>query len=805
MNHKAILLGTAAAVAVAAIGPLAHAQAANSATAASATTIQELVVTARKREENLQSIPVAVTAETATQLAQAGIREPTDLGRNVPSLTIASSASSPTGAIISIRGQVASDILLTLSQPVGLYEDSVNIPHPAGSNVAFFDLNRVEVLKGPQGTLYGRNTTGGAINVITRGADYNGVHGFLFGEVGNFDDWKVAGAVNVPLIPDVLAGRIAYQHWNRNGYGHSAITGEKLGGDHDDDIVRGSLKWDPSATFSMIGKVEYVSAKRADALYQTRQFQSPAIAGAADLEWSLEGRQGGVAPSVLVPNSGNDLFTNYSEIHTSERVTAWHGVADATWQVADNFQIRSITGYHQFKDVRVFDLDALPLQAFEVGFGVGGAPLSVGVDPRPLNPDGESHQWTQEFDLSGSAIDKRFTWLTGAFFSNDQGDQDQVATPGFEILASFPPPAGLGFPSVANFHSPTVKTKTWAVFTQDDFKFNDVFSITGGLRYTEEKLSQHVAAYLFNTTTAPFPVRFFCLAGPNLHTFQPAETGCTIAQDARFHGLSYLLSANFQINPNTLFYLKTSKGFRGGALQVRAPDFPAAQPETATDYEAGLKTDLFDQRLRANLAVYQTDYNNKQETSIIILNGVQSTPIVNAASARIRGVEGEFTAVPISGLTLTASFDYLDGVYTSFPKAIGPGSVGIIDASGADFAQPKWSYNIGARYAFTAGPGEISVQGNYAWHSEIPTTVLNNDPALNPALAHSWRQAIGLLNASIDYNMPKQGLTFSIFATNLADKHYQTASLSLPNYGFTGMTQEPRMYGVTVRKSFGAE
>ena len=810
MDHKTILLATAAIV-IAGAGAPAYAQAqapsAQSAAApaqATAPAIEEVVVTARKREESLQSVPVAVTAQSAEQLAQQGIDEPTDLTRNVPSLTIVSSASSPTGAIISLRGQNASDILLTLSQPVGLYEDSVNIPHPAGANVAFFDLSRVEVLKGPQGTLYGRNTTGGAINIITRGADYDGFHGFVYGEVGNRDDWKAAAAINAPLIPDVLAARIAYQHWGRDGYGHSAITGQKLGGDRDDDVVRASLKFDPTATFSVTGKLEYVRARRSDAMYQTRQFLSPRFAGAADAEWNLEGRQGGVAPSVLVAGSGGDLFTNYAEMQTSERVNAWHGVVDANWQVTEAIALRSITGYHEFKDFRVFDLDALPLQAYEVGFGVnGGAPTSVGFDPRPLLPDGHSRQWTQEFNLSGQTFGKRLDWLVGGFVSNDKGDQNQTATPGFEILASLPPPAGLGFPSLANFHSPRVETKTWAVFTQNDFKFNDMFSVTAGLRYTEERLEQDVAAFLYNITTSPFPARYFCLAGPTLHTFQATEAGCTLSQKEKSSGTSYLLSANFQVTPSILVYLKTSKGFRGGALQVRAPDFPPAAPEKAEDYEIGLKSDWFDHRLRANLAAYQTDYKNKQETSIVILNGIQSTPIVNAATARIKGVEGEFTAAPIEGLTLTASFDYLDGKYRRFPNAIGP--VGIVDASGDAFTNPKWAYNIGGRYAFPVGPGELAVQANYAWRDKIRTTLLNNDPRLDPALAREWRKSIGLLNGSIDYTLPDKGLTLTVFATNLTNKKYQTYALTLPNYGFTGITQEPRMYGISIRKTFGQE
>src|SRR5690606_19958017 len=166
----------------------------------------EVVVTARKREESLQSVPVAVSALSGAALEERTLREASDLQRVVPGLNMSGSAANTgTGTNISIRGQVAGDNLITFSQPVGLYLDSVNIPHPVGSNISFFDIARVEVLKGPQGTLYGRNTTGGAMNVITRGADYSGIHGFAYGEYGNYNNWKLAGAINVPIVEDMLA------------------------------------------------------------------------------------------------------------------------------------------------------------------------------------------------------------------------------------------------------------------------------------------------------------------------------------------------------------------------------------------------------------------------------------------------------------------------------------------------------------------------------------------------------------------------------------------------------------------------
>ncbi|MDB5447159.1 MAG: hypothetical protein JWQ97_2476, partial [Phenylobacterium sp.] len=689
-----------------------------------------------------------------------------------------------------------------------------NIPHPVGANIAFFDLQRVEVLKGPQGTLYGRNTTGGAINIITRGADYNGIHGFAYGEYGNYNDWKAAGAVNIPIVQDKLAARIAYQHWNREGFGRSLVTGQRLGADRDDDLARVSLKIDPTPNFTATLKAEYFQAHRTGELFRTVFLFGPTL---ADTEWAAEGSPGGAGarPSVAVNNQ--NIYQNYSELHQFERLRGWHGVFDASWDITDYVRLRSITGVHQFTDFRVFDLDGMALQDVEVGIASNGAPSPAGTETRPLLPDQEDKQWTQEFNLTGAAFDKRFNWLVGAFLGNDKGRGNQTASVYPPVITR----QTVGFGLDANFDSTLIGNNTWALFTQNDFKFNDVFSITAGARYTEEKLNQEIAFFVHSLNPA-LPL-FICEAGPNAGGLpQAGPQGCNIHQSAKFSGTSYLLSFNFQLTPETLFYVKTARGFRGGALQVRAPATPAAAPEIAVDYEAGLKTDLFDRRLRANLAVYQTNYDNKQETAILSVNGVLFTPILNAASARIRGAEAELTAAPMRGLTLNASVGYLDASYLTYKGALTATGVPLASlpafpngASGFAFLQPKWSYNIGGRYVMrSVGPGDLGVSANYSWLSRIPINPINSEqitptpvPLPPLSLVRQINGSIGLLNASLDYTIPDKGLTVSLFSTNLLNKKYQRYSLTFasPAYGFTADPGEPRMYGISIRKAFGNE
>ncbi|MDB5446351.1 MAG: hypothetical protein JWQ97_1668 [Phenylobacterium sp.] len=794
MAHKAMLYCGAMALAgwlnTSAAGAAAPGQ-----TGDSASTVQEVVVTARKRAESLQTIPQAVSALNGSQLERQGIRGARDLQRSVPGLQIPPSLQSVTGIKIGIRGQLASDYLLTVSQPVGLYEDSVNIPHPAGTDLALFDLERVEVLRGPQGTLYGRNTTGGALNIITRGPDYDGYHGYVLGEVGNYSDWKVGGAVNVPLVKDVLSVRLAAQHWYREGFGKSLVTGERLGDSRNDDIVRATVRFDPVASFTSRLEVEYFHAKRAGALYQTGQLLSPAI---ADQEWVLEGRPGGLSPTQVVGHYP-DRFTNYSITGDFDRVTGWHVAWDSTWHITDSVDLRSITGMHQFTDFQAVELGGATVQTFGEGLGVGGKSYVAGRETLPLDPDQQSTQWSQEFNLSGRAFENRLNWLVGAFYSRDRGNENQTAS----VYPALINAAGFTAFDV-DFYDPRVTSKTWGLFTQDDIKISDVFSITAGYRYSEEKLASQ-SSFMLHLLG---PNVFVCQAGANLNVAVASRSLCLTQEAAKASGSSYLLSFNFQFTRDILLYLKTARGFRGGTLQERAPGTEPARPETDIEYEIGLKADLLDGRIRSNIALYRTKYANKQEQAIVGLpSGAVFTPIVNAATARIQGVEAELTAIPTPGLTLNANATFMEGVYTNYPNALTPWGTVIPNASGTAFANPRWVLDIAGRYTHPVGPGEAAVTLDYNWTSKVPTTLLNNDPSLSPSLQHDWRTAIGLLNATLEYRLPEQGLTFTVFASNLTNEHYQRYAFTFASppapWGYTGVTLAPRMYGITIRKSFG--
>jgi iron complex outermembrane receptor protein len=264
-----------------------------------------------------------------------------------------------------------------------------------------------------------------------------------------------------------------------------------------------------------------------------------------------------------------------------------------------------------------------------------------------------------------------------------------------------------------------------------------------------------------------------------------------------------LASFNFQATPNMLFYIKTSRGFRGGGIQARDPVVPAFSPEKVTDYEAGYKAEFFNQRLRTNFAAFHSNYKNKQETAIQILsNGSLTTAIQNASSATIDGVEAEVNATPVRGWSVYGNMSYTFGKYLSFPNALT--SFGFINASGLPFSIPKWHYSVGSRYELDAGPGKLGGQLDWAWQGKTPQTKLDGDPGAPTAFENSLFADRGLLNARVDYTLPDHQITVALFSTNLLDKHYMTATLP-STYGLPEVPGEPRMWGVSVRKAFGNE
>ena len=783
------------------------------------TNVEVVTVTARKKEEAAQRVPVAITAFSGAQLENAHIETPLDLARFVPSLYAKIGFSLPTGVQFFLRGQQASNALLTLSSPVGLYQDSVTIPHPAGTNLGLVDLSRIEVLKGPQGTLYGRNTTGGAINIITRDADYEGIHGYIFGELGDFNDRKLTAAVNIPIIDNVLSVRLAGQLWTRDGYGKSITTGQDMGGDHDDQFARLSVRFDPSANFTSTTKIEY---DRADQHGTLQEFQ--AATG------SLASVPGPHNTSGVALGLG-DIYNVGINIHQNINVRSWHGVEDMTWTIADDLNLRSITGYHQLSSFQNIDADGSLVDVIASNIGdrlILSSPGVAGPYPYKEAPDQKYAMYSQEFDLSGRSFD-RLDWLLGVFGSTEDASGGQ-------------PNTFLSATKVTGVLLDKLTKSDWGVFTQNDVHLSDRIFLTLGARYSEERSDARVASVTYDSNIATgFP--FKCAIGPTAFAADVHDCADIVGHE-KANGLSYLASFNFQITPEHFLYIKTSRGFRGGALQQRTPSVKPAKPEFATDYEIGLKNEFFNQRARFNIDYYHTDYENKQEeTSFVDPTFGITSVISNAAKATIDGIEADGEVNPLDGLTLTGSVSYLEGKYTDYPCPVlksgatfrsdtaglacavlgapaGPPYRYQAVANAAGFAfpdLPQWQYTLGTRYEHKLGWGEAAIQLDYTWTGRRILNALNDitfnmaPSATKTLLANIEAQdeaAFGLLNLRLDYTLPESQITVGLFVTNLTGERYATQSFwfSTPSFILvTGNVQAPRMFGITLRKAFGNE
>jgi iron complex outermembrane receptor protein len=843
--------------------------------------LTEVVVTARRRSESLQSVPVAVTALSPTNLAQQGIVGPTQLSRVTPSLQTTTNPGSQNSVLYTLRGQGTGEPNLAQDQAVGTYQDGVYIPRPAGATASFFDLERVEVLKGPQGTLFGRNTTGGAINILTRGADFDGYHGYVSAELGNYKDVQASAAVNIPLVDDKLAVRVALQRWFRQGYGHSLVTGQHIGGDHDDTVARASIRFNPTDRLTIDLKGEYTRASLNGLLAVPRVYvpsasagQNPSggfggpvvsyadpggigsieaatelgllpsfagglIAGGRGDFLGLFGYPPAAANAALAAGAGailnaikadnaDGFYTNSTNLVQFDR---YHHImlgGTLTYDITDHVQFKSITGYRKYEQNTGVDTDGTQ-------FGFQSANAGPFVNNQPTTRD---HYFSQEGNLSGNSFDGRLIWVAGAYYSSEAGSD----ITGGQSVPAINPYAFLN-------DAQRVTSKTWSVYTQDDFKVTDRLTLTGGVRYTEERkfvnsesrfldLGSLVGTPLTGNNQAftgvggsPTAItnltgpRYVCSTGVNftsgvnagfpLVTTNPAD--CAASKRGKFTGVSYLASANYQVLPDVLLYVKTSRGFRGGSVPFRDITKPVAQPEKATDIEVGVKGDFLDRRLRVNVAAYRTKYDNKQETVLSPVSGAWANSglsiyLSNAAKATIHGFEGEVYAKPTSRLSISGSVSYLRGKYDSYPNAFTLTGVPVGDVSGERLEVPEWQYSLSASYELDVPGGKLVPAATWSWIDGSPNIRRNIDPALGNLpnqLVNTYGGlnslgSLGLLSLRVDYNMEK-GMSVSFFMNNALNKKYAAAALT---EAFTGGVQsvypgEPRMFGFILRKSFG--
>ena len=688
------------------------------------TGIADIVVTAQKREESLQKTPISIAAFTADDLAKNGINEISDLRSQVPSLQITPHPNSGVTTRIFMRGVGNNDDQITQDPSVAVYVDGVYVARSQGMVTEVAELERIEVLRGPQGSLYGRNATGGAINFITRAPQLDELRIKQTVTVGNDNHFRTRTNINVP-IGETLAVEAGYMYMQRDGFVKNRGTGVKRFGDQRREAWRGALLWKPSDSFNI--RYSYDRSQLDD----TPVFMASVPLYGSDPVPPNRGK-------VKRPTEGSEYV---KDLKRNDSVSQGHNLT-ATWEVADALTLKSITGYRK--------LNSWTNQNYLAG--VLG-PFAVIESSNAL----KQKQFTQEFQAIGE-IGDRFKYVLGLYYFDEKAD-------GLEVSAQ---PARRQR-SERTLH---IENKAYAAYGQVTYTppvLDDRLHLTGGLRWSRDKR----LAVLQETLVAPAGTT----VGPVVHAAKS------------FDNLSPSLIVAFDVTPDVNLYAKAVRGYKTGGFNVRASTldrFKAGfDPETLTSYEVGLKSMLFDKRLRFNIAGFISDYRDIQINLRSDPNNVAVTDVLNAGKARVKGIELDVTAQPVEGLTLNVTYSYLTGQYLR-----------VIDGAGVDrtdffrfINMPHHTISAKAEYEFPPmAIGQLSVNVDYYRQSLITTST--SDPRYKVG-------KYGLLDARLTLSDIPVGVgkwRLSAYGRNLTDEDYYVSHFSAGTpAAFFG---QPRSYGL---------
>ena len=709
--------------------------------------VDEIVVTAQRRAQSLSEVPLAITALDGDSLSKQGITNSAELASAVPNLQI-SSPYGNTQPNFSLRGvSVANEYNSNQASPIGVYIDDVYIAARTSQGMGLFDLDRVEVLRGPQGTLFGRNTTGGAINFITRGPTLTGENGYVEAGYGNFNTYTAQGAFEETLIDGQLGFRIAANYVKGNGQIENVFPGGSDPNSQDSRQVRVSLRFKPGD-------------------------------GPLDIKIrAYGGRDNPTQAAVqgLLPSREGLGFFQVDENRIGENQTSSSGIAaNVALAVSSDLTITSISSY---------DIGRQDLQQ-----AADGSPLNI------LDIDWQSHFRQYSEELRANYQTKQFNLVGGVYYGWDQTTTDNT----FDIGSAIAPGVDGGF-----FQNYRQRRHSTAVFLQGDLNITDRLVFTLGARYTEDRVTYDDGfANLFlggvDTPHTPLATTVPCPGLPGTCAYDP---------NARFtlHGSNDAptgrAALSYTFDNGLLSYVSYNRGYRSGAINgggyTSSSGITYIKPETVNAYEIGLKGRALDKKLTFATAAFYYDYDNQQ------LQDTRPGPVaflVNAPKSKIYGVESEATWKIIPALTLRASFGYLHATYSEL-------SLQGTDLAGntLPFA-PTWTALAGLDWnIMSVGGGQVtfSPSANYVsrqFFSPFNDTNAVGSPQDNLELQQG---AYTKVQASLSWTRDK--LQIRAWSDNLFNREVYSYGLDLRGAGFPYnflVPSTPRTYGLNARYSF---
>ncbi len=703
----------------------------------------DIVVTAQKREQTVQTVPIAISAVTAGELERRSATNITDIVSKTPGVEVTTSSQGGGNAGFFIRGIGQFDFIATTDPGVGVYLDGVYIARTAGGALDLLDIDRVEVLRGPQGTLFGKNAVGGAISVYTLAPDAREASGKVLARLGENYRMDVGGTVNLPLVTDELAVRFSALTKNQRGYGKSLFDGQKMNGT-DQLIMRGALRWTPSPSFSAELAADWTHVDEDEKMAIVTAINSTSFVTIPQNQFALDNGLQLYDDRFLSPGA----YRNYSGFHPGNKSDIWGTRLTLSWDIG-GAEIRSITAYRELDSFTGLDFDASP-------YPLGDQTV-----------DDSQNQFSQELVITGKTFADRLDYAIGGYYLREKGFS-AIYLP----LSYAENPDGFDTYTTNDF-----KNRTAALFAQGTYKVTDGLSLTAGGRYSYEKKIDTIETYAN---------KFFVDLVP------------LTRQSDRWKFFTWRLAAQYEFSRDVMAYASAATGFKSGGFNGRAQSvntFLAFDQEKAITYELGLKTRLFDRRVQFNVALFQTDYKNIQTTLNLPdpVTGVTVNVVGNPADARIRGAEVEGLALIGQGLSVDFSGTYLDNKYRNLVAGAD------IDKTDKLPDTPKWALNAGGQYQFGVPVGSedamVTARLDWSYKSSFYFNAQNS--------IYNFQKGYSVFNGRLGIGSETDGWNLALYGKNLFDKRYATHKEDLMAFVYAiALPAPPRELGIEFTKAF---
>jgi len=731
-----------------------------------------IVVIARKREERIIDVPVAITALGTNQLEKLGAADMSGVQGAVPNVNIVQGRGSASSANFYIRGIGQPDALQTFDPAVGVYVDGVYLSRIQGALLNLYDVQRVEVLRGPQGTLYGKNTIGGAVNIVSKKPDLDTLRGEGSFTYGRFDEMTAKGYVSAPLAPGSVALSVAGVYDTRDGIVTDPRTGRKYN-DRDNLSGRAILRAKASEAIEVLISGDYTRQRNALTLgyLSAPMIQTDFARGAVQL-----------APANPYGKYDYKASTSFTG-DEGQRLDHWGVSGTVNVDLGNDLALSSITAYRKLKTRFFIDIDATQ---FELG------DVFVGVD---------QNQLSQELQLKYDG--EKLKGVFGLYYLKEKNESHQEAyADGLFAFAGAP----ITFTRLID---DAQTTKSYAAFGQFTYDFTDQFALTGGLRYTKEKKRYN----RFTTTQSSLGL----LNGLAYRFPENLPAPFTGDDTASYEAWTPMVSASFKPTPDTLIYASASRGFKAGGFNGRVNGngdisvtvngvttvVPNFAPEKVWTYETGAKGSFADGRVMLSVAAFHSIYQDFQAR---VGNGTNvglggSFPVLNAGKLRIQGFEFEAVVKPVSALTLTGSVGYLDADYKRFddPRRVPPAGFSCNPTGKAVTCRPAFSppltMRAGADYRLPLGDSASLTLGGDVRFVDKQFLSIDNRPGLTED-----GYTVANLYAQVDFD----SFYLRGMVKNVAGTLYKTDGQEFSSVGNiqTVYYGDPRTWSVTVGLRF---